>query len=35
MTSEIGVREAHGLDQVAVVVLGDEVCDHFSVGLGR
>ena len=35
VTLEVVVGEAHGLDQVAVVVDGDEVGDDLGVGLGR
>ena len=32
---QLGVRGAHRLDEVALVVPFDEVADHLGVGLGR
>ena len=34
VAAQLGVGGAHGLEQVAVVVVGDEVGDHLGVGLG-
>ena len=34
VAAQVGVRAPHRLDEVAVVVVGDEVRDHLGVGLG-
>ena len=34
VAAEVGVGRADGVDQVAVVVVGDQVGDHLGVGLG-